>query len=137
MLNIVKSYPPNIDQIRIAFPKANLSRAVFCYGDILYNPHDGEIDDYLLAHETIHYLQQTKRGITPAEWWSKYLADPAFRLSQEVEAYRTQYKAIARAIPDREIRSRLLHHLATDLSSPLYDSLCTLSEAKALIRDPQ
>jgi hypothetical protein len=60
---------------------------------ILINPRCAG-DAGLVAHEQVHVTQMARVG-TVMFWW-RYLSDPAFRLSAEVDAYREQ----ARYYPD-------------------------------------
>src|SRR3990167_5904365 len=84
----INDYPPNIEQIRAAFPLHK--GIVFTYGDTIYNPDGGFIDQHLEAHEATHALQQALIGVD--RWWDRYIRDPVFRFRQELEAYRAQYQ---------------------------------------------
>lgn len=121
-MNIVKAWPPNIEQIRA---KITLKRRiVFTYGNTLYNPHDGKITKSILAHEETHARQQ---GESPAEWWTKYLADDKFRLSQELEAYQAQLKHYAGI---NKSWMPYLNTIADHLSSFRYGNIIDLPTAK-------
>lgn len=128
IMQIIKDYPPNIDKIRAKFQL--ISGVIFAYGDILYNPDGEEIKDHLLIHEETHMRQQ---GNDPESWWDRYIEDGAFRLSQEVEAYKNQYKFFRRN-STRSKTSDLLNRIASDLSSPLYGNIIEFKEAKEAIR---
>jgi len=126
-MKIVFKYPPNIKRIKEHFP---IKRGViFTYGNRLYNPDRGEIDDALMVHEETHTAQQ---GNNPDEWWDRYFIDKAFRLEQETEAYQNQYK-YALDNYNRASRKRLLRQISKDLSSSLYGNLITEKEAKEII----
>lgn len=129
-MKILRAFPPNYEKIAKRF---NLKGkiVVFTYGDILYNPYNGDIPDHLLAHEQIHAEQQKKFPIVEA-WWDKYMADDKFRLDQEVEAYRAQYQ-YASAYMSKKLLQNLLIKIATDLSSPVYGSMINYETAKSLI----
>ena len=105
--------------------------AIYAYGDTIYNPSGENIPEDVIAHEEIHELQQ---GNDPADWWSKYLADPDFRLDQELEAYRHQYKFIQRWNKDRERHHFYLEHMARTLSGAIYGNLLTMQDAMDKIR---
>lgn len=102
---------------------------VFTYGDILYNPTGGEISDDLMAHEETHAKQQSVYGVQ--DWWTRYLKDDTFRMTQELEAYRAQYKH-AQIYP-RQVRRQLLDTISSNLSSRLYGKIVKKKEAKELI----
>lgn len=129
-MEIVVAYPPNIKEIEAAFDLTD-RKPVFTYGKILFNPHGATVDQFLLAHELTHVAQQ---GDNVIEWWHKYITDPQFRLSQEVEAYHAQYQAVMRVGKDRNRIARYLSKLAVDLSSPLYGKMCSYQEALHFIR---
>ncbi len=127
-MKIVHAYPPNIDAIK---EKLNPSpNTVFTYGDTIYVPSGGHVYKDLMAHEETHMRQQ---GDDPKGWWDTYIASPDFRLSQEVEAYRNQYKEFSKA----KNRNRLyifLARIARDLSSSIYGGIVSYEEAFKLIR---
>lgn len=132
-MKIIQGYPPNINKIRGHFDLSNKS-VVFTYGDTLYNPSGAEIPRNLEIHEGTHAEQQgiTEEGIK--EWWNRYLADKDFRLEQEVEAYRNQYKYIVEHGADRNTKRDFLRHIAQDLSGPIYGHIVSFEKAKELIK---
>lgn len=130
---IVQALPPNYDLIARKFYIANNPRIVFTYGDRLYNPGGGPIDDHLLVHEKIHEQQQLTMGVD--EWWKIYIEDPEFRLTQEVEAYRAQYSFLKEHY-SRAYRRKVLDHICSDLSSPIYGNIVSKKQAKDLITAP-
>mgnify|MGYP001613393791 FL=1 len=118
-MKIKKSYPPNIEMIKRYFVSIP-NTVVFTYGDTLYNPSRGFVSKDLLAHEKTHTVQQ---GIDPEGWWIGYLTDDLFRLNEELEAYRNQYKFFKNTC---KIKSRipiLLERIAKDLSSNIYGNI--------------
>ncbi len=131
-MNITKAYPPNYERIISTFPYVKHdSSVIFTYGDTLYVPNGGEISQDLLTHEKTHTVQQ---GASPETWWDRYLVDTEFRLSQEVEAYRNQYKSFCKRIADRNKRFTYLHGLARDLSSEIYGGIITYQDATKRIK---
>lgn len=127
-MNIVREFPPNYEAIKKAL-NPNVS-AVFTYGDTIYCPfYKGTLPYHLLVHEETHRVQQ---GTNPEGWWKLYLANPEFRLSQEVAAYRSQYRhfSIGR---DRNDAARFLYVLAHDLASAMYGNIVHLDKAVDLI----
>src|SRR3954452_1929234 len=96
-MNIVNDWPPNIELIRKHFPIG--PHTIFTYGDCIYNPRNTELDQHIIRHEAVHCEQQAEYGA--AAWWDRYIADPAFRLEQELEAYRAQWQFIKTEVWDR------------------------------------
>lgn len=131
-VQISKSFPPNYQDMLRAFPECEKRKAIFAYDNVIYNPFDVYLTVDVIIHETIHFAQQ-KREYSVDDWYMKYLNDEAFRLEQEVEAYRAQYAFVAKRLKDRNELSWYLGTLAESLSSGLYGALVTRSEARALI----
>lgn len=132
-MEIVYAKPPNYDMVAKAFNIEDMGGVIFTYGNKLYVP-GGEkihIDKPLMRHEETHARQQKKMGIDL--WWEQFLGDRNFRLSQELEAYREQYRAMA-GLP-LEARIGYLDHIAGDLSGKMYGNLMTKEEAKAVITE--
>ena len=128
-MKILIEHPPNIQKIRRKFTLRDTT--IFTYGNILYNPNNGYISEDLVAHEETHARQQ---GDDPAAWWKKYLKDPEFRLQQEVEAYRNQYKKFLEKCKDRQKIFLFVRKIAGDLSSSLYGNMVDYYEAVKLIK---
>jgi len=128
-MKVVNDFPPNIQQIALEFP-IEAFRPVFTYGDTLYNPTGGEISDDLMAHEEEHEKQQARIGID--NWWNLYLKNRAFRLTQELEAYRTQTKLLKTKY-NRAYWKPRVQEMARNLSSPLYGNIIKFKDAKELI----
>jgi len=127
-MEIVKDFPPNIKEIQKRFDLTG-RKPVFTYGNRLYNPYEIIISDDLMVHEQTHEKQQL--GMVK-EWWNKYLIDDSFRLSQELEAYRNQYKYACENYP-RQARRQLLKFIACSLSSKMYGNIINYDKAKLLI----
>jgi len=143
MLQIINDYPPNINEIRKYLPIHD--KVVFTYGYRLFNPKGYRIDPALMKHEMKHADQQAEYGMTgfwiPAKyriykWWRRYLRDKAFRLSQELPAYQSQYQEYAKILKDRNKLHNLTLMLAKDLASPLYGSLLSTAQALEAIKNP-
>ncbi|MFL6827739.1 MAG: hypothetical protein ACJ8E2_14875 [Bradyrhizobium sp.] len=126
-MKIVNDWPPNFELIRKRFPIGR--HTIFTYGDSIYNPRNTELDEHIVRHEAVHGQQQADYAGGPAAWWDRYIADPAFRLEQELEAYRVQWEFIKTEVTDRNRRFQILNLLAGELSSPLYGSLISRAEA--------
>lgn len=128
-MEIVKEYPPNIEKIKKI---ANLEgkQIVFTYGKTIYNPTGAVIPRNLELHEEVHAKQQ---GRDIEQWWDKYLSDEKFRLEQEVEAYKVQYKYVTEHGADRDTKREFLRHICQDLSGPVYGHIVSFEQAKQLI----
>lgn len=132
-MNIVHDYPPNIEDIRKVFDLRNRPTVIFTYGDTVYKPGGkGSIPEHLKIHERTHTRQQ---GDDPAAWWRKYLSDPAFRLDQELEAYRRQYNHIKNTNHNLREQTSFLIGIAEDLASEIYGNIITKEEAIRLIKN--
>lgn len=123
--------PPNLADILERFPGLRIEQIVFAYAPAIYAPGLGPGDTLshpLMRHEEIHIVQQARVG-GPAAWWRMYLEDDAFRLEQEIEAYRAQ----VRAVPNRAERRRLTAKVVKDLASPMYGRIVTKEQARRLL----
>lgn len=128
MTEIRKEYPPNIADIRRAFPLKG--GEIFAWDGIIYAPN-GEVSPALVEHEEVHFKQQRACG-GPEAWWSRYIESPAFRLEMETEAHIVEYRAYS-AAHGRKARRNYLDFLAKRLSSPMYGGVITRKAARAII----
>ena len=101
---------------------------IFTYGDTVHCRNTPS--DQKLAHEQIHVNQQLSYGVK--EWWSRYLEDVEFRLSQEVEAYRAEYKWIKKNVKSYLQREKI-NQIVSDLSGYIYGNIVSSEEARNLI----
>lgn len=134
-MKIITDTPfPLLKKVVEVFPFVGMAtdKVVFTYGDDLYAPAGAVISPDVLMHEACHSLQQIE---DKDKWWDRYLTDIPFRLAQEVQAYRTQYQFFCSFNKDRNVRSRFLVKIATDLASPIYGSVCDFSDAYKLIKN--
>jgi len=133
-MRIIKSQPPIYTDIIAAFPEvANAENPMFTFGDTIYNPSGNEIPPYAIAHEEVHEKQQKVHGIK--QWWWTYLRSPEFRLEQELEAYRVEYRAFCKIYKkNRKEQFKFLLYQAKMLSSPFYGNLLSTQEAMAKIK---
>lgn len=117
------AYPPNLDRIIAAFPKATDPGVIFAYGDTIYNPSGIEIPPALLAHEETHGRRQQslKSCERVTEWWDKYIADPEFRYTEEMWAHAAEFLVLKKIVTDRNDRAKLVMHTAQRLIAPLYN----------------
>lgn len=132
MTRIVVGRPPIYDRACAAFVVS--PKTIFAWGDAIYVPPGSPpLERHLIVHEETHLAQQAAAG-GPEAWWERYLVDDAWRLEQELEAYRRQYQVACQMIPRRPNRLQFLRAIAEDASGPLYGSLLTRSEAERRIR---
>lgn len=109
---------------------------IYTYG---YTIHDTRTATYALSesvivHEMEHMKQQAKTEGGPDAWWRKYFDDPEFRKTQEIEAYRAQYRHACTVYRDRNEQARYLDVIAGYAASPMYKVNLTKSEAARLIK---
>lgn len=108
------------------------SRTIYTYGDTLHNPAPIKLDDFLVAHESVHARQQAEIG--PDVWWARYFSTPVFLLEQEVEAYSTQYREFCHQCKDRNTQDRYLRKLSEILADPMYGGIISETSARNRIK---
>lgn len=131
-MKIIQDWPPNIEKIKRVFDLSD-TKPVFCWGNIIYNPHNLPLEMHIIVHEEVHEKQQEKIGVK--KWWDKYLEDKDFRLSQEIPAYQAQYQFVMGIVKDRNKLARFLHLIASDLSGKLYGNMVQYNEAVQKIKN--
>jgi hypothetical protein len=138
-MKTVFAEPPLMAEIDAAF-NVKGKAVFFAWGDTVYSPSGKRLPDCLIDHERVHGERQ---GHDVEGWWRRYIADPRFRLDEEIPAHRAEYRWWARQPgarrPVRGFRSQLQfmeNEIAKRLASPLYGSLVTVAEAKRLILAP-
>jgi len=89
---------------------------------------NNELTPDLLIHEGTHLKQQEKIGVK--EWVERYLNEPQFRLTQEIEAYKNQIHSIK----DRNARSRCRIQSSQFLASSLYGNIINYKEAFDILK---
>lgn len=130
-MQIVKSLPPNWSKIVSYFPGVDPKRVVVTYGENIHHPGEGQMDEHLILHESIHGVQQRKMGVK--KWWARYFVDPNFRVQEEAQAYQAQYVSYCNQEPDRNRRALFLHQLVQDFSGAGYGNCIGSVEARKLI----
>lgn len=128
MAEIVNDWPPNIDKIRAVLPVTD--RNIFAYGGKIYSPGATELSPELHAHEKVHFRQQ---GDHVEEWWDRFLADPAFRLDQELPAHTAEYRHFCKRNRDRNNQKWFLRVLGKRLAAPMYGGLIGVKAAMRAI----
>ena len=101
---IVGRYPPNFERIDAVFHTRE-KPVLYCFGDAIFNPMQIEVPPFLIAHESVHCERQ---GDQIEEWWDRYLADPAFRLQEELPAHAAEYACLRAHAPSRPARRAAL-----------------------------
>lgn len=129
-VKVKEEFPPNIDKIREAGIQLS-GKEIFAYRKTIYNPSGGQLTKWLVAHEKVHFKQQ---GDDTEGWWDRYLVDIDFRLDQELEAHRAEYKHFCYVYKSREQRVRFLSEIALRLSGPLYGGKISHLGAMGAIR---
>lgn len=127
-MRVVVARPPLFAEIDAVFYVAG-KPVIFAWGDVIYNPQGGPIGPELQAHEAVHGKRQ---GADVEGWWRRYIADPEFRLAEEIPAHEAEYRAYSDK--PRNVRRQALHHIASRLASPLYGRLIRYDDARRLIK---
>lgn len=115
---IINELPPNFEQIKAAFPKADGPGILFAFDGSIYNPSGIVVPPALIAHEEVHLNRQRDGG--PTKWWDQYLTDSEFRYHEELLAHTAEFK-MQRSFNDRNFGARLLTATALRLVAPLYN----------------
>lgn len=135
MMQIVRDRPPNFAQIVEVFPSARRESVIFTYGDKIYSLSSSEISPALMEHELVHSIRQGKTVAEIEDWWRKYLEHDQFRYEEELLAHQAEYRHFITNDANRQTKRRQLATIAKRLSSPLYGSMLTVSQAKRAILD--
>lgn len=132
-VRVIMARPPCFDNVCAAFnvlPRG----VVFSYGNRVYSPDIEILPDHIIEHEKIHLRQQEGTDEGAALWWGKFLRDPEFRISQEIEAYARQYQYFCSRVNDRNRCAKFLWALAQSMSGPLYNGCITHYDAMSRIK---
>lgn len=135
-MRIVHAQPPIYAEIVKVFPSATLPGTVFCWGGTIYAPGTTRpIPKEIIVHERVHCMRQ---GDDVEGWWRRYLADPAFRLEEEIPAHAAELIAMFEIyepqwVSKSNMRRTFTARVARRLASPLYGPMITLEAAKAAL----
>jgi hypothetical protein len=129
-MNLSQEIPPVYEQCRKQFGVNWDDGIIITYGDTIHYKFVNLPRDFIV-HEETHVKQQMAMG--KELWWEKYFADEDFRLSQEVEAYRAQWKFIKNNY-DRNLRKKREKTLCQDMAR-IYGGIFTEEEAHKLIME--
>ncbi len=129
-MRVSNSKPAIFERIKERFPDVTDESwkrgVIMTYGDTAYCSKKLGRDE--IVHEEVHFEQQKKW--TPAVWWEKYLSDDAFRLEQELEAYKRQFRFMDKNYNNKEwIAMAKTFHIKA-LCSPQYGSVISEAEAR-------
>lgn len=102
---------------------------IFAFGDTIHAQYPHRLSKDIIEHEKVHLKQQNGN---PIDWWEKYFEDNEFRLSQEIPAYKRQYRVL-REYADRNDVARCVDFWASNLSGKGYGYLIDKQEAIKLI----
>lgn len=127
---VVFDYPPEFEAIDAVFGVRG-KPVIFSYGDRIFNPMRLDIPPQLLAHEAVHGRRQMA---DVAAWWRRYLADPAFRLAEEVPAHYAELEWFLNH-GSRKQRRAALKVVAGRLAAPLYGPMVTQPRALKLLAE--
>jgi hypothetical protein len=132
-VRIVQALPPLIDEIDAAF-NVRGRPILFAWGDKIFNPAGGAVPPELLAHEAVHGERQ---GADVAGWWRRYIAEPQFRLDEELPAHAAEFKVLCEILrpkwqSERNMRRTIAGQVARKMTAPLYryGSLINVDTAK-------
>ena len=129
---LIQDMPKYFWIIKIFFPAADPARVIITFADKIYTR--GQLSPDLWEHEKTHNRQQKFSKWYATYWWIKYIVSRRFRFSQELEAYRIQYK-FALNNYSRNQAFEVLRRIAEELSGPLYNRLVSYERAEAMIRN--
>lgn len=133
-MTVIIGVPPLFDLIDAEFHVAG-KNILYSWGTSIYNPSGKPIPPELLAHETAHGLRQTNHRPDIEKWWHRYIADIEFRLVEEIEGHRAEFKKFCHLNKDRNTQAVGLHRMAIRLSSSLYGGIITAAAARMAIAD--
>lgn len=131
-MEVVNDYPPLFDEIDEVF-RVRGREVLFAWGNRIYNPMGVVIPPELVVHEEAHGRRQGSNESTITDWWRRYLHQPEFRLIEEVEAHRAEYRFLLENANRRERRAAL-KRVARRLASPLYGAMVKPHEARRLLQ---
>ncbi|HEX6992373.1 MAG TPA: hypothetical protein VF151_10825 [Gemmatimonadales bacterium] len=132
-MEIVIARPPMFEEIDATFNVAG-KPILFAWGDKIYNPENAPVTRALQAHEYVHGTRQGHADRNIEAWWKRYIADPQFRLEEEIPAHRAEYQFLRRSTRDRNRWNAYLVTVAGKLASPLYGKLVTDAQARQMLR---
>lgn len=82
-------------------------------GDVIYS--NSLLPSWILDHEETHIAQQKK--LSWQVWWKMYFENPSFRLDQELEASRVEYKTFCQFEKNKNIQVEYLKFVLDKLNN--------------------
>lgn len=104
--------------LSVFFPLILDDKTIMVWGDTIYTEY--ALPPHLLEHEKVHIRQQ-KDKLRGLIWWFRFTVSKKFRLEQEIEAFKVQYKTLG--------GKDSLYNIAMHLSGPLYGNMISFDEA--------
>ncbi len=137
-ITISQEYPPEyiykkcVEKWGVDYVKDNIA---FTYGDtIFFAKGSDRLPEDLFVHEMTHTKQHREYPGGRDAWWDRYLIDDQFRLSQELIAYRNQYRWVVQNMKSPAKRFEYLMYMAQALSGKMYGNIISKLEAIQEIR---
>jgi len=130
---IINSRPKIYDEIIRNFPAVSWDNGIIITYDNKIYTKSGYISDDLMIHEQTHIKQQAEFPGGSDAWWNCYFKDMGFRLGQEIEAYKNQWKYLKSTVTDKNKLTKYRYQIATDLSSAIYGNMISPSAAMRVI----
>lgn len=127
-MKVVHERPPIWDKAVAVFGQLP-NEVIFAWGNVIFCPGGGDVSPSLRAHEAVHGVRQNG---DPQGWWDRYLADPDFRLAEEIPAHRAEFRRAIRNLSATE-QHKVLARIANRLASPLYGGLVDYAGARSAI----
>lgn len=129
-IKIVFRRPPFWRVLKLFFPAYDPDGTVaVAFGRVVF-ANQNFSEDFKI-HEETHLIQQRRSYVFATLWWVRYLFSKKFRFSQELEAFRRQYRHIKEFGGKDRFNAKV--GLAHALSSPLYGNIVSASEAMKLL----
>lgn len=129
-MKVVRELPPLFDEIDAVFNIRD-QRVIFAWGDKIFAPkQQGELPKALLVHEAVHGERQMAYPGGVVAWWRRYIAEPQFRLDEEIPAHKAELAHLLTKAKGPAMRAHYLSRTAARLAGPLYGGLITIAEAK-------
>lgn len=136
-MKIIKAFPPNYAAIAQRFPVKGKQGILYAWGNRIYNPSGIDVLPWILAHESVHGQRQcmifdygVEIDTAVKAWWKRYLAEPVFRLDEEIAAHRAEWTVYSANRSGKVERQWYLDMMVARLSGPLYDNMITPSAAR-------
>lgn len=133
-MRIIYDVPPMYDEMDAAFGVKG-KPVIFAWGDRIYMPGMAQgLSKALAAHEAVHGERQMAYPGGVEAWWRRYIADPQFRLDEEIPAHRAELAVLTAKAKSPSMTQHVLSRTAARLAAPLYGNLLSIAEAKNALR---